>query len=77
MKAYMINLQGQGDTNILLVNEETWNRVMSARQPNDEAMALQDEDTLPGMEFWSSKEAYEWMKDNDVEIVEEWEGYIY
>ena len=76
-KAYMIHLQGQGDTEIMLVGEKVWNRVVNDREPNEEALALMDEDTINGRIFWSLKEAYGWMKDNDIEIVEEWEGHIY
>lgn len=112
-KLYLLNLNGGGDTHIILVTEAVWDWIcspyISSQEKVPEAVLLEakrhespafddefcnpDEDGLyyvsmgsyendramgaPGHSFWTMKEAFEFIKDNDIEIIEEFDGYLY
>ena len=113
---YLINLQGQGDTYICIVDKNTWDWIEngSERIPEylkenfieqqlhyggsiegiqDELLDLEEEfrDGNSGSidndralfvsscykTFYSLKEAIDFIKENDIDIEDEYQGYIY
>jgi len=53
------------------MEEDGYYYVSTGSTDNDRAMGA------PGPSFWSMKDAFDYIKENDIEIIAEWSGYIY
>lgn len=90
-KRYLVILQGQGDTDIKLVTQETWDWIDSPYTGKAEVIPETKTKMTPtsgsydndralrasGVPFERTRDAYKWALENSVEIVDEYIGYIY
>jgi len=69
----LIVLKGQGDVDIKIVDDETWNKL---NRNNDKMLEMEDNECIKT--FWNDMSAFsEWCQENNAKFNKEYHGYIY
>lgn len=69
----LIMLNGQGDMQIMIVDDDTWDRL---NENNDKMLEMKEDECIKM--FYNDMSGFaKWIKDNDAEFDKEYHGYIY
>lgn len=72
--AYVTIVCGQGDTFINVVDKPVWDRIHDG-DVNDNVLGLTEENSL--FFSWEHKKVYTYIRENNINVIDVFEGIIY